>query len=117
MKKILTVSSLLYALPFVAFAAPNDVEGVIKLFGDLINLLIPLLMAVALIAFFWGLVLYIWRAGDGKGQEEGKKVMIAGIVGLFLMVGIWGIVNILQGTFGTNETTIDRAELPSVNFR
>ena len=43
--------------------------------------------------------------------------MIAGIVGLFLMVGIWGIVNILQGTFGTNETTIDRAELPSVNFR
>lgn len=75
-------------------------------------MLIPLLMAVALIAFFWGLVKYIWSAGNGDAQKQGRSIMVAGIVGLFIMVGIWGIIGILESTFGTTNTKTIKAPIP-----
>jgi hypothetical protein len=34
-------------------------------------------------------------------RESGKQRVIYGIIGLFVMVSIWGFVNILERTFGT----------------
>jgi hypothetical protein len=107
--KVVAASSLLYALPLFAFAQPSGlpsktVGGVFAYILQLIDVLIPLLIALALLAFFWGLVRYIWSSGSGEGQKEGKSVMIAGIIGLFLMVGIWGIIGILENTFGTGSS-------------
>ena len=63
-------------------------------------MLIPVLIAAALVVFFWGLVKYIW--GGGKGHDAGRNTMIAGILSLFIMVSIWGLVNLAQSAFGVN---------------
>ena len=34
-----------------------------------------------------------------KARNKGKNIMIYGIIGLFVMVSFWGIVNILINTF------------------
>ncbi len=60
----------------------------------MLNRLIPVLIALALVVFFWGLVKYI-RSGKAAGA---KDVMIAGLVGLFVMVSVWGIIRIAQNT-------------------
>jgi len=114
MKKIhlLTASSLLFVLPFFASAQVRNVTGLIGWIRETINLLIPLLIAIALIAFFWGLVKYIWAAGDGDAQKQGKSIMVAGIIGLFLMVGIWGIIGILENTFTGNVKTVKPPQAP-----
>lgn len=114
MKKTIAASSLLYALPFVAFAQSGNLQGVLRIVQDLINLVIPLLIAAALIAFFWGLVKYIWSSGDEHAESSGRQIMIAGIVGLFLMVAIWGIIGILTNTFGVNRDQVIRP--PKVQF-
>lgn len=98
MKKISTLSALLLAMPFVASAQTfGSILGVIN---TLVNQLIPLTMALALLAFFWGLVRYIWNSSSEEAKQEGKNIMIAGIVGLFVMVSIWGLVGIIAQTFG-----------------
>ena len=40
-----------------------------------------------------------------KAIEEGKKRMVWGIVGLFLIVSIWGVVAILSTIVGVDGTT------------
>jgi len=52
------------------------------------------------VVFFWGLVQYIYNGAEG--HESGRNIMIAGIVSLFIMVSVWGIVNLVQGALGVN---------------
>ncbi len=102
MKKTLTLVAF-YTFPFVAFAqTPTNLTGLISFAGDIANRLIPLLIAVALVVFFWGLVQYIWGANKEKAAGP-KNIMVAGLLGLFVMVSVWGIIRIAQNTLGVNN--------------
>ncbi len=105
MKKTAITSALLFALPLIASAQvpSNNLQGLIRWLGDTLNMLIPVLIALALVAFFWGLVKYIW-GGGGEGASDGKGIMIAGLVGLFIMVSVWGIIKLAQNTLGVNNS-------------
>lgn len=65
-----------------------------------INLLIKVAVAFAVVFFFWGLAKMILRGGDEKATEEGKKIMVWGIIALFVIIAIWGIVTFIQQAFG-----------------
>lgn len=74
-------------------------------FSDLVNmimgtigLVIPLIIGMALITFIYGIILYISRAGDESKREEGVRYIFYGIIGLFVMVSVWGIIEILNMT-------------------
>lgn len=89
----------LLALPMFAFAqALQPVRNLVVAVGNILNLLIPVLIAAAVVVFFWGLVMYIRKSGEG--HDEGRKVMIAGLLSLFIMVSVWGIVNLAQNALG-----------------
>jgi len=95
--------ALLLALPVVASAqALTPLRNLIVALGQIIGILIPILIALALVAFFWGLVTYIWKGAEG--HKEGRNIMIAGIVSLFIMVSIWGIINLAQNALGVNPS-------------
>jgi len=76
----------------------------------LINLLFPVVGGLALLYFFWGLAKLVLNAGDEKGREEGKQIMKWGIVALFVLVSIWGIVIFIQRTLGV--TPISTWQIP-----
>lgn len=78
----------------------------------LIDPLVPLLIGLAVIVFFWGLVKYLNSGlGDTKKIEEARNMMIWGLIVITVMVSIWGIVQIVQTTFfGT--TPINTAPTP-----
>lgn len=60
--------------------------------------IIPLLFAIALLVFIYGVVKYV-IAGDGSDdREEGRWFMIYGIVGLFVMVSVWGLVGLVSNS-------------------
>lgn len=99
MKKALTIAAL-YTLPLVALAqTPNNLTGLIAFAGDTLNRIIPVLIALALVVFFWGLIGYIMKKKPG----ESKGIMIAGLLGLFVMVSVWGIIRLAQNTFGVGN--------------
>lgn len=68
--------------------------------------LIPLLFAVAVGVFIWGVIQYLRNTTDPKKREEGRSFMIYGIVSLFVMISIWGLVGFLGNTFGVSTTFV-----------
>lgn len=61
---------------------------------------IPLIIALAVVMFIWGVVQYVINNEEEAKKEKGKQFMIWGIIGLTVMVSIWGLVRILGSTFG-----------------
>ena len=81
----------------------NTVGDLIAVIGDFIGALIPIAAASALLGFFWGLALYIFKAGNKEATERGKRIMLWGSVALFLISAIGGIISLLAGTLGFPE--------------
>lgn len=110
MKKSLFIGASAF-LPFLAFAAAPttaDVnegyfQGIIEAIQNLVNILIPLLIALALLFFIWGLVTFILAAGDEAARAEGRSKMIWGIIALFVIVSVWGLVALLNQLTGVGQ--------------
>ena len=78
----------------------EDFAWLVGKFLEIINLIIPLIFALALGVFIWGLMnAWILGGGDQARVDKGKKVALAGVIGLVVMAGVWGIIAILQSTF------------------
>jgi hypothetical protein len=70
------------------------------------NVLVPVLFAIAFIVFIWGAFkTFIIGATTEEVKKEGKSLMLWGLIGFFVMVSVWGLVNILINTvgFGNNS--------------
>src|SRR5580698_9703470 len=66
---------------------------------QIVNPLILLLVAVAFIVFLWGVFEFIAHAGDEAKRSEGQQAILWGLVGLVIMFGAYGIINIAATTF------------------
>jgi hypothetical protein len=98
--KISIITSTLWALPLWVFAFPSDLTGVINMFTDIVLAFIPLLGAVAFLVFVYGVARFIKSAGSEKEIKDSKNILIWGVIGLFVMFTIWGIVSFLRSEFG-----------------
>ncbi len=72
----------------------NDINRVI------LNPLILLAFSVAFIVFLWGIVTFISNQTGDANREEGKRKIIWGLFGMFIMVSVYGLIGIILGTFG-----------------
>ena len=101
MHLIFTVFVIFYAFMqtqyVFAASAPHNFKGLVNIFSDLIQSLIFLVFALTFIVFMWGIIRgWVIKGGESEGVEDGKKVLLAGIVALVVMSSVWGIVYILQ---------------------
>lgn len=83
-----------------ATTIPTIVQG----FTEAIVPLVAVALGIAVLVFVWGLALYILRAGDDEQMEEGRQRMLWGVVALFMIVSVWGIVVILENIVGVGPT-------------
>ncbi len=72
--------------------------------GAIINPIITLAFAVALLVFFWGLFQFIRSETADAKREEGKKKIFFGLIGMFVMVSAYGLIRLILGTFGINPS-------------
>lgn len=71
----------------------------------IINPLIVLLFAVALMVFVWGVIEYIAKADSEEGRTTGRRHILWGLIGLAIMTAVRGILIFLQNTIGTTPGT------------
>jgi len=120
MKKlsILSLSTLsLSILPSIAFAQGpnlNYIQNAVDQIGFLVEQLIPLVIGIGLLFFIWGLVQFILASGSEEAKEVGKRRMIWGILALFVIVSVWGLVQLLAEISGVQLGAA--VALPSVDF-
>jgi NADH:ubiquinone oxidoreductase subunit 2 (subunit N) len=104
--KTFALSAVAFAFPLLAFAQVRSIQEAGGIVTSIINgVLVPLVFAIAFIVFIWGVFQYFILGGSNQEKrEEGQKLMLYGLIGFFLMVSVWGLVNILVGTFNLSQT-------------
>lgn len=81
--------------------------------SDIINLLLPVVFGMAILAFFYGIFLYIFTQGaDDKAQ--GKQVMLWSLVAIFVMASLFGIIQVAQTTLGISNTGNTPSNIPQI---
>ncbi len=106
MKKILGYTTVATTLltPLVSFAATSKkLTDIIQQLTGYMNDILLLLMGVAIVMFVFYVVKYFFRP-DADRKEAGMYVMYA-VIGFFVILSFWGIVNILQNSFGLQNAT------------
>ncbi len=92
--KILLVALVLF--PVIVSAQLVGIKTLFYSFGQLVDGLILIVVGIALLAFFWGLVKFIFAQGSEASKLEAKKIMGWGLVALFVMISVWGLVRFMQ---------------------
>lgn len=123
MKKILSAAGASLLTFFllatsVSAQAPGALNiAPIKNFGDSLiaimnTVLVPVIFALAFITFLWGVFQYfIVGATQPEKRQEGVKFVMWSIIGMVVMISIWGIVNLVGNTLPTGSN--NRPALPT----
>lgn len=112
-KRVLIFSLLFAALPMIAEAA--GATGAPRTFKELANQVVTVLSAAVVTIVILAVVIYVWRIASNmvklsEGNTGAYQAFIFwGIVIIFVMVSIWGIVRVLQMTFfQTGQSSIQQ---------
>ena len=98
MRKIVALYGLsLVALVLPALASAQNIGYVLGVVSNVLNALIGIFITLAIVIFFWGLIQYLVNVGEEK--SKGIQIMFYGVLAIFVMVSIWGIIRLLQNTF------------------
>jgi hypothetical protein len=107
MKKFI-ITSASFLLPVVALAQVSvtgnltTISSFINRLQSLINIIIPFLIGIAVLVIIYGILGYVMSAGNEEKRGEAKQFIIWGFIGVFIMLSVWGLINILINSFGTD---------------
>jgi succinate dehydrogenase/fumarate reductase cytochrome b subunit len=82
----------------IAYADLNGFIG--KVDTMIINPLILLLFALAIVYFLFGVFQFLMNQENEEKKTSGKSHMLWGIVGIVIMLGVWTILGMILNTFG-----------------
>ena len=112
MKKLLkfvSILSFLVLFPIFALAAAGPCDaltGIGKLIcqtQQILNSIVPVLVALGVVYFVWGVVQYVIAGGE-EAKKTGRDRIIYGIIGLAVIISVWGLVNIIVTTFNLSAS-------------
>lgn len=102
-----------FALPALALAQQTqygtdlaggtNVFNILGVISNIFAVVIPLLVTFAVIYIIVGVIKYA-TASDDETQATARTSILHGIIALFVIVSIWGLVAILNNTFGVGQS-------------
>jgi hypothetical protein len=83
----------------------QSISGFVIWFIQLLNYVVMALLTAALLFFLYGVFVLMFVGGmSEESRSKGRQFMMWGIVSLFVMVSVWGLVNVLKtSVFGTTD--------------
>ncbi len=91
--------SPLLALAGTSNASLDYFDSLLASVYKILSQLTVIFIGLAVVLFIWGLVQYVWT-DDAKKRGELKGYLFTGIVVLFVMTTLWGIVYWLRQVLG-----------------
>src|SRR3989344_8302108 len=93
----------------------DRVSQILELFSYWLVVIATIVIAIGLITFLWGVVQYITAGADEEKRGAARNMMLYGIIGLFVMVSVWGLVYFLGTLLGiTPGGGVDLPGVPAV---
>ncbi|OGI78683.1 hypothetical protein A3F19_01840 [Candidatus Nomurabacteria bacterium RIFCSPHIGHO2_12_FULL_37_29] len=104
--------TVLALVPTGPCVGATGLGGLLCKLNELLNSIIPVLLALGVVYFVWGVVQYV-IANEEEVKKKGRERIIYGIIGLAIIVSLWGLVNIVVTTFNldSNNTAPDVSSL------
>jgi len=117
MKKITILTGTFLLMPLLTFAQFGEVDTFFgKLSTFISEVLVPLVFAIALLIFIWGMFKFFILGGHSEDErEKGKQLILWSIIGFVMMVSIWGVVNAISGDLFDDNAAPDTPKGPGVN--
>jgi len=100
MKKIIIKVgiSLLALSPIIVFAEQKNLSTLVNLILKYFQSAIYLIIGLAVVMFVWNVFRYFIANGDEANKTEAGKYVMWSVIGFFVVLSFWGIVNILINT-------------------
>ena len=116
MKKF--IIALVSFSPLVAFAqytgAPvTDATSLASKLTSLFNVAIDVFIALAVLWIIVSVVVWLVSSGS-EGATKWRNNALWGIVGLAIILSIWGLVHLLTGTAGLGNNRLQNQDIPTV---
>ena len=83
---------------------------------EVIDPVIALLFTLALVYFIYGVVQFIANADNQETREEGKKHLLYSVIGLVIMAGVWGIIELIITSLGIDSDPVQEYDQLSGYF-
>jgi len=124
-KRLIVLSGLVLGLaPVMALAQTGGVtscagtdlttfNGILCKISQILGAIVPVLIALGVVYFVWGVITYV-ISSDEEAKKAGRDRIIYGIIGLAVIIGVWGLVKILTNTFGLSNA--QNITLPTVPY-
>lgn len=94
-------------------ATVRNIGDLICKLASILNAIIPLLVAIGVVYFVWGVVRYVIGDGD-EAKKKGRDQIIYGLIGFVVILGMWGLVRIVTNTFGISASAPNISNVTSV---
>lgn len=113
MKKIIAVSiafmssaSIAYAIGAVVPGAgsTSSVSSAVSLVVQYINLAIEFLILAAVAYVIWNGFKFVMAGGDAEKRDEARSGIIYGLIGVAVMLSVWGLVTLVMSSTGLSTT-------------
>lgn len=99
------------AAPVAARVDGGTLLGILSLAQTIVSRLVPFAIGLAVVVFFWYLIKFIMQGGQSANEKDASiKGMGYSVLALFVMVSIWGIINVIGSTLGVSSN----AAVPTV---
>jgi hypothetical protein len=96
----------------IVFAATYTIKSLAtSIVNVVVNPFVIFLAILATLLFLWGLFTFMRNAGSEEGREIGKKHMLNGLIGLFIMISVYGIMNVIVNSFGFKKPDFNSSNI------
>lgn len=74
-----------------------------RVYDVIINPAIVFFFALALVMFLIGMLQFlVYRQSNNEKSQEGRQHMLWGIIGMFIMIAVFGIMRLIINTLGAD---------------
>lgn len=103
--KTLVVSTLLFTVPLITFAGGStnfsDFKGFVEwILVAFVTPLFTFMIGLAVVLLVYGVIKYMTASADEKARQDGRMLMVNGVLAVFIIIAFWGFVAMLRTSFG-----------------
>jgi len=90
-----------YAASTNAESAVNSI--VAKIVGNIVAPIVEFVFVLAILIFIWGILGFFKGAEDASARETGKQHILWGVIGIGIMISVYGIIRLVYDTIGISS--------------
>lgn len=83
-------------------ATVNSVVG--KIVDNVVYPAIIFMFGLAVLMFIWGMINFFKGGDDPAAREQGQRHILWGIIGMAIMVSVFGIIRLVASSVGQSST-------------